>query len=197
VRVVAHNTDVPALAAELSALRPGARTALIVGSGGAALAATAACRSLRTDVAVSARAFRGAAPWKGAEEFRERGAATVPWPEHGKDRESEFFRFVTGSDVIVQTTSDGMHGASDGTTVREIVPWEDLATHVAVYDVVYNPAVTPFVKAARERGLRAESGLGMLVGQAAFAIELWLGARPPAPPLRAAAERELEERARR
>jgi shikimate dehydrogenase len=196
-RVVAHNTDVPALAEELARGRPGARSATVIGNGGAALAAVVACRSLGIEtVTVVARSFRGAPDaWPAARELRARGATPVAWPEGGGG--SEFRRAVAASDIVVQSTSDGMQGATDGTTVRDVVPWAAMDASAFAYDVVYNPEVTPFVAAARGAGLRAESGLGMLVGQAVLAIELWLGVRPDAAPLRAAAARALAEKTRR
>jgi shikimate dehydrogenase len=198
VRVVAYNTDVPALAEELRRGRPGARTAAVLGSGGAALAAVVACRTLGMDrIVVVARKWRdksAATQWEGAQEFEARFAIPAAWPD-GPDE--SFERMITTSDVVIQTTTDGMHGASDGTTVRDVIPWSQMPRDTFAYDVVYNPSVTPYVAAARELGLRAESGLGMLVGQAALAIELWLGKKPQPDGLRKAAERALAEKMRR
>lgn len=42
-----------------------------------------------------------------------------------------------------------------------------------VYDMVYNPPVTPLILAARQLGLPAANGLTMLVHQGARALELW------------------------
>jgi shikimate dehydrogenase len=197
-RIVAHNTDVPALAEELRVGRPSAQSATILGNGGAALAAVAACRAIGIGRSVvTARTWRGqrTAAWRGADELARGGAVPVAWPDDGA-RDSEFHRAVVVSDIIVQSTSDGMQGASDGTSVRDIVPWAALDTRAFVYDVVYNPAETAFVRAARARGLRAENGLGMLVRQAALAIELWLGGTPRLEPLAGAATRALAEKQR-
>jgi shikimate dehydrogenase len=46
-------------------------------------------------------------------------------------------------------------------------------------DVVYAPPSTPFLEAARRRGLRSTGGLGMLARQGALALELWLGVAAP------------------
>lgn len=195
-RLVAHNTDVPALADELRRGRPGARAATIIGNGGAALAAVVACRSLGLErVTVVARRFRGSDPsaWPGAEALAARGAALVPWPDD-PGAPSPFRECVVASDIVVQSTTDGMTGATDGTTVRELVPFHELRPGAFAYDVVYNPAVTPFVAAARAAGVSAENGLGMLVSQAALAIELWLGKKPDLSRLRSAAETALSER---
>src|SRR6185436_16651859 len=99
------------------------------------------------------------------------GGVVLEWPE-GEGGRAAFRSAVARVDLVIQSTSDGMLGASDGSSVRDVVPWDALQSTAFAYDVVYNPADTPFVMAARRRGLRAESGLGMLVGQAARAIEL-------------------------
>jgi shikimate dehydrogenase len=196
-RLAAFNTDAPALAEELARGRHGASfSAAVIGKGGAALAAVSACQLLgiRT-VTVTARGWSGPeATFTGADEFRRLGATPAAW---AAEAGSHWHLAVTEADFVVQATSDGMHGASDGTSVRDIVPWAALRPDAFAYDVVYNPAVTPFVAAARSHGLAAESGLGMLVGQAALAIELWTGKRPPLLPLMRAAEAALAEKMRR
>jgi len=195
-KIVAYNTDVGALADELVRCRPGARAAVVIGNGGAALASVAACRAAKVErITVTARRFRGErdASWERADALEALGAVPVEWPRD-PGAESALGRALSLSDLIVQSTSDGMRGATDGTAVRDIVPWGALSPATCAYDLVYNPAVTPFVAAARQRGLGAQSGLGMLVGQAARAIELWLGRRPPAEPLRVAAESALAQK---
>jgi shikimate dehydrogenase len=195
-KVSAYNTDAPALAEELNRGRPGARSAVIIGKGGAALGAVSACRLLGVaDIALVARGWTGAREtWAGADEFAALGVRTVAWPRDGG---GEWRSAAAAAELVVQATSDGMHGASDGSQVRGLVPWDALRRDAFVYDVVYNPPVTPFVAAAREQGLRAETGLGMLVGQAVLAIERWLGKRPSALPLLRAAELALAEKMRR
>jgi shikimate dehydrogenase len=95
------------------------------------------------------------------------------------------------ADVIVQATSAGMKGVGGGETVVEVIPWDLLARTVFLYDVVYNPPVTPFLQRAAQAGLRAEGGLSMLVGQAGLAIQIWLGVEPPLQAMREAAEAVL------
>jgi shikimate dehydrogenase len=89
-----------------------------------------------------------------------------------------------------------MHGASPGERVADLVPWAHLAPGTHAYDVVYNPRITPFLARARAFGLTATGGLGMLVGQAAHAFELWLGLPAPREQMGRAAERALAERTR-
>ena len=45
-----------------------------------------------------------------------------------------------------------------------------------VFDSVYNPEKTALINLAKEMGLKAVSGMGMLVMQAAKAEEYWYGA---------------------
>ena len=88
--VVAHNTDVLALAREIGERAPSVSAGLVLGSGGAALAAVAALRKLgaRT-VGVSARRFDGSRPareWPHAGEFERLGAVLVPWASGARAR---------------------------------------------------------------------------------------------------------------
>jgi shikimate 5-dehydrogenase len=87
-----------------------------------------------------------------------------------------------------------MEGADPGEDVSAVVPWESLPAHALVYDVVYTPRDTPFLRAAQARGLTAAGGLGMLVRQAALSIALWTGQIPPLDRLRRAAEEALAAR---
>jgi len=60
-------------------------------------------------------------------------------------------------------------------------PWPldlDFPPHGLVYDLVYKPRQTKLIKLAREQGLPAVNGIGMLVEQAALAFELWTGISP-------------------
>jgi shikimate dehydrogenase len=71
-----------------------------------------------------------------------------------------------------------------------------LGTGQIVVDLVYHPAVTPLLAAAREGGLRTVNGLGMLIHQAAHAFRLWTGEDPPLEAMSAAAVASLGHRER-
>jgi shikimate 5-dehydrogenase len=78
--------------------------------------------------------------------------------------------------LIVNTTPLGMAPAVDAS------PWPEgiaFPAGAVLYDLVYNPQQTRLVQQARQAGLRAFSGLGMLVEQAALAFEIWTGSRVP------------------
>ncbi len=210
-RVTAHNTDVDALTAELGAQwtgRPKSRAA-VIGGGGAALAAIAACRRLGFKlVCATSRSWSNSEAMyesTSAERARALGVLTTLWPGEGdaptteRSKASQVLRLqwndlVADADCVIQATSAGMLGGSRGEDVTAIVPWHRLPAQALVYDVVYNPPVTPFLATARQHGFKAEGGLGMLVRQAELAIRMWTGHDAPAFVMRRAAEEALASR---
>lgn len=198
--IVAHNTDALALESEFRELVRGQR-AVVLGSGGAAPAAVAACRAagLR-EVYVSARRFDANVPraeWPGAAELLRLGAELLAWPDSGDAARSLFAETCGKASLVVQSTSAGMHGADSGEPIAALVPWAAMPDDALAYDLIYAPLETPFLRVAREHGRRTQHGLGMLVGQAALSVEIWLGQRPALEPLMQAALEELAARGRR
>jgi shikimate dehydrogenase len=94
------------------------------------------------------------------------------------------------ADLIVNATPLGMWGGDGGLPVDPVT----LGPGQLVVDLVYHPAVTPLVDAARARGAAATNGLGMLIHQAAHAIRIWTGEDPPLEVMSAAALGELARR---
>ncbi len=175
-RLIGHNTDAAGLLADLAlhgARLTGARV-LVLGAGGSARAAVAGCLGVGAQVRVIARRPEQ------AEDLRTLGSIEVfPWTPIG---------FIEASDdvaVVLNTTPLGMHPNVDVSPWLEGTPWPVASL---VYDLVYNPAETLFVRQAREHDLNATTGLGMLVEQGALAFELWTGKPAPRAVMRAAAE---------
>jgi shikimate dehydrogenase len=185
--LVAHNTDAPALAEELRrvggpAVPWGEIRALVLGSGGAARAAVTALGvhlGVR-DIAVRARAFDDPARKDAFVKTAPCPVVAQPW---APDAASEARTFA-----LVQATSAGMHGAAPGDAAAGAVAWDALPDDAVAIDVVYAPRDTPWLRAARARGLRCDDGLGMLARQGALALELWLGSSAPFAAMRAAIE---------
>lgn len=198
--LVAHNTDVLALVEEFQRLVTTVRRVVVIGNGGAAPAVVVAAREAGAEVVtVTARKFLPSEPaesWPHAAEFSARGAALAAWPGADADAQRRFNLLLSRVDLLVQCTSAGMHGADDGQALANLIPWEHLPQCALAYDLIYNPANTPFLEGARAAGLGAENGLGMLVAQAAKAIELWLSVVPPRAPLESAAREALAARSR-
>jgi shikimate dehydrogenase len=61
-------------------------------------------------------------------------------------------------------------------------------------DLIYNPAVTPFLKVAKKKGHRTLNGLGMLLYQGARALEHWTGRKAPVDVMRRALLQALKEK---
>jgi shikimate dehydrogenase len=61
----------------------------------------------------------------------------------------------------------------------------------AVYDMIYRPAETPLLKAARHAGCRTANGLGMLLYQGARALEIWTGRSAPVEVMRNALKKNI------
>jgi shikimate dehydrogenase len=89
-----------------------------------------------------------------------------------------------------------MKGADPGDDVADIVPWDRVSQNALAYDLVYNPKQTPFLRAAKKRGLAFAGGLGMLVRQGAQAQSLWLRVTPNIEVMQLAAEKALHTRVR-
>jgi shikimate dehydrogenase len=187
-RIVAHNTDARALADELGS-STAARSALVLGNGGAALAAVVACRGTGVGkVYVTARKFNAKTAvetWPRGVELRALGAELLPWEE------AALAAVAPSAQFVVQATSAGMKGAESGDELHRVLPWSALPRDALLYDLIYNPAETPFLAQARALGLRGSNGLGMLVGQAARAFSLWLGVSAPIAAMREAAQGAL------
>jgi shikimate dehydrogenase len=83
---------------------------------------------------------------------------------------SDLFR---SCQVVVNATPVGM-ASSPGSPV----PADWLHNGQYLYDVIYTPAETELMRAARAAGCRVRGGLGMLARQGAMAFKLWTGTAP-------------------
>jgi shikimate dehydrogenase len=66
-----------------------------------------------------------------------------------------------------------------------------LSSARAAYDMVYRPATTAFLAAAKDAGCRTANGLGMLLYQGAKALEIWSGKPAPVAIMRRALEKNI------
>lgn len=88
----------------------------------------------------------------------------------------EFNNELKNCDILVNSTPIGMYPHTD---VEPHVDWSLLKSHITVYDLIYTPAKTNFLKQAEKCGHFIINGSGMLVEQGAAAFTLWTG--QPAP----------------
>jgi len=61
----------------------------------------------------------------------------------------------------------------------------------AVYDMIYRPAETALLRAAKKAGCKTANGLGMLLHQGASAFEIWTGKSAPRAVMRRALEQNI------
>lgn len=79
-------------------------------------------------------------------------------------------RVIEGCDLIINATPLGTKEGDDLPIPREVQ--EYLKGDMVVYDLVY-ARETELVRLAKDKGLKAAGGLGMLVNQAAAAFNIW------------------------
>ena len=136
---------------------------LVLGSGGAAKACIYALyRMGAKEVFVANRTYEKAARLK--EVFQDiLKIIPVEWLR----------RYEFKYDIIINTTSVGMFPNIENS------PFDfDIYEHdppVFVYDMIYNPLKTTFLKEAEKKGSKTENGLKMLVYQAVEAEKIWFG----------------------
>jgi shikimate dehydrogenase len=79
-------------------------------------------------------------------------------------------------DIIIQTTSVGMHPNVDKVPIH----LENLKEGAVVSDIIYTPLETKLLSSAREQGAIIQNGIPMFVYQGALAFEKWTGVFPDA-----------------
>jgi shikimate dehydrogenase len=77
---------------------------------------------------------------------------------------------IGSSAIIVNATPLGMYPDINS---RPPIDYNYLKPGVFLYDMVYNPEVTEFIKEGISRGCRTMNGLSMLQMQADKAWEIW------------------------
>ncbi len=180
VRTVGFNTDAGAIIRSLRedlAVEPGGASVLLLGAGGAARVAALqlAAEGARRLHLVNRTAAR-------AEEIACEVRTQTPQAE-------VTLGYPTGPvDLVLNATSLGLKRSDP-------LPFDpgqfSLGSAGAVYDMVYRPAETPFIRAAKNAGRPAVNGLGMLLHQGARALEIWTGHPAPVGTMRRALEQSV------
>jgi len=178
-RLIGFNSDAPGfqVGVELAMGRSLAGAdVVVVGAGGAARAVvfTALSAGARR-VTIANRTVDSADAI--ADRFRGVGAGVLTSVPLDGEAVVDALRFA---DLAVNATTVGM--VDPGTAFHvELLP-----AGATVFDLVYVPAETPLLAAARQLGLRAANGSEMLIAQAAVAFERWTGVGGMADVMRAA-----------
>jgi shikimate dehydrogenase len=99
---------------------------------------------------------------------------------------------IADADLVINATPVGM--TSGGLPFDLNAEWLHAGQMVA--DLIYVPATTPLLAAARQAGAATANGLGMLIHQAARQFFIWTGQEAPLDVMSAAALAEIRHRAR-
>jgi 3-dehydroquinate dehydratase/shikimate dehydrogenase len=153
----------------------GARV-LVLGAGGAARAAVFGLKERGCEVFILNRT-----PAPAQKLARQAKARTIKRPDLKK----------LSFDVIINATPVGMANGKD-TPINE----NEMNTKFA-FDMVYDPAETRFLKAAKARGAQIIPGIEMFVQQAARQFEIWTGKPAPWDDMLRVVTITLQERANR
>ena len=190
-RLVGHNTDgtgfLLALQHDLG-VKPKGKTVAIIGAGGAAKAIASALLSdgaeqlflynrSKNRLLRLVQHLRKCFPNKKDRIFTE-------WLGTKKIQD------LKGIELLVQATSVGMDGKSC------LVEPSALHRGMSIYETIYSPAETPFLKMAYQQGLRRANGIGMLIYQGALAFEWWTDQEAPVGEMRKALTRVIRKFAR-
>ena len=82
--------------------------------------------------------------------------------------------FIQETDLIINTTPVGM----SNTINNDEIPfgknfWDSINSKTIVYDLIYNPSPTPFLKFCDKKGCMTIDGTQMLIAQGAKSLSFW------------------------
>lgn len=177
-RLAGYNTDVAGFARALredAGFDPKGKRTVVLGAGGAARAVALALIQAGASIVL----ITGRSPRRAEKVCADLRGLTGPgtmltWTHWG---DGTFLTVLPQADLLVNCTPVGTRGSEtegESPLADEFLPGGGI-----VFDLVYNPPETPLLRAARERGAKPVSGLGMLVYQAAESFRLWTGQEAP------------------
>lgn len=130
-------------------LEPAQKKALILGTGGASKAIHYGLKSLNMQTIFVSRTRHG--------------GGFITYEEVTPELVKEY-------NVIINCTPVGMYPHADECPK---LPYEAMDTHTLLYDLIYNPDETLFLKRGREQGATVKNGLEMLLLQAFASWDFW------------------------
>lgn len=148
--LIGYNTDVIGFSDSLELIRkPWHTRALVLGSGGAALAVMRALKKM--------------------------GIAHDQVSRHPEDHNVYSYSdltndLISNSKLIINATPVGMYPHIDQ---APSIPYEAIGSEHLCYDLIYNPEETVFMHRARMQGAMVQNGLEMLLIQALCSWRIW------------------------
>lgn len=151
-KLTGYNTDIYGFRNSIKPfLEPQHQKALILGTGGASKAISYAFKELGIDFHFVTRSKK------------DKPSNVFTWEELNENIIRHFL-------LIVNTTPLGMYPDVEG---YPEMPYEALTTSHFMYDLVYNPDETVFLRKGKDKGSKTMNGLDMLKLQAERAWEIW------------------------
>jgi len=168
-KLIGDNTDAPGFLTDLNGFlkedtdlieEKDEKSVLILGAGGSARAVIYALQNAGWAIDIAARRIEQ------AQRLANRHLRVIPYDSF------HISKLLSEIQLVVNTTPVGMSPNINAS------PWIDglaFPQGAVVYDLIYNHRETLLVKQARVSGLRATTGAGMLIEQAALSFQLWTG----------------------
>jgi len=173
-RLIGYNTDssgfIRSAHQDLGFSPPG-KQVLLLGAGGACRAAVQALLAAGVQrIIVANRNLQRAVNL--IESFQ--SDATQPQLVAVSYQSTEFLQAVSVADLLVNTTSVGLHGEN-----LNFLTLENIKGSALIFDMIYSKTGTALVQAARSRGLASIDGLSLLAAQGEDAFNIWTGESLP------------------
>ena len=130
-------------------LKEGPHSALVLGTGGASKAVKVALKSIGVNISMVSRNMK-------------------PGVDYTYEMLTE--EVMKSHDIIVNTTPVGMYPHSEECPP---IPYEYITPDHILYDLIYNPDVTTFMKLGADQGATTKNGLEMLLLQAFESWNIW------------------------
>ena len=146
--LVGYNTDIIGIRKSLEGVTLKGAKAIVLGTGGASKAVQYVLREGGAEVAVVSRS---------------QGAADLTY-------ENLHEELIASCDIIVNTTPLGMFPNVENTPE---IPYSALSSKHTLFDCVYNPRITKFLRLGAEQGAHTIDGLTMFYAQAEASWEIW------------------------
>jgi len=143
------NSDITGIMETLKpVLNPEITRAIVLGTGGSSKAVCHVLKKLKIQYTLISREKK---PW------------TLTYPDLDP-------AIIGASQLIINTTPLGMYPETEG---KPDIDYDLLGPSHILFDLVYNPEITSFLKMGQERGCTVLSGLKMLYSQAEKSWEIW------------------------
>jgi len=102
--------------------------------------------------------------------------------------------YIEEADLIVNATPIGMNSKTneEGSIPLGQETWKNLSSKTILYDLIYTPRPTDWLKLGKQKNCLTIDGLDMLVEQGALSIQLWSGFKDvPIKIMKSSAEKHL------